>query len=383
MWLGVAFGATILLVLLLVPSGTWVASDLRRSALRTTPDGVAAWSRSLERLGLRVGERFRSFTAEPLRGNALALLEPIQTPSAAEVGLALTWARQGGVIVYSPGYDGLLLDSLHLRLVRRSSAPSSDVPALPSRFLPHRWTEGVAPDTSLAAWTLELDSVSPPSWTPLAVVGESEDATLAWLPRGSGGVLVVAEAAALSNARLPSSSTATVMTRALLDLLQPGDTLAFSEYHQGVEGRGGIFREVYALAAGTPVGRLLLEGSAVAILLLLLSGRSFGAPEPEPETDRRSPLEHVEALGRIYEGSHSDRAVAKRLVHGAIRRSGQRPAGAETELDVLEAWGGRPELASPARLAIAAFRREPPDLVRLSSALDTIVDEYAPKHQGP
>lgn len=383
MWLGVAFGTTIVLLLLLVPSGTWVASDLRRSVLRTTPDGVAAWSRSLDRLGLHVDERFRSFTAQPLRGKALVLLEPVQTPSAAEVGLALEWVRRGGVIVYSPGYDGLLLDSLRLSLVRRSGALSSDAPPHPSRFLPHRWTAGVASDTALATWTLEPDSVAPPTWTPLAVVEGSRDATLAWLPRGSGGVLIVAEAEALSNRRLASSSTATVMTRALLDLLQPGDTVAFSEYHQGVEGRGGIFRQVYALAASTPFGRVLLEGTAVAILLLLLSGRSFGAPEPEPETDRRSPLEHVEALGRIYERSESDRTVARRLVHGAIRRSGQRPSGAETELDVLEAWGGRPELTRLTRLATAAFRREPPDLVGLSSALDAIVDRYAPKHQGP
>jgi hypothetical protein len=370
-------------VLLLVPSGTWVASDLRRSALRTTPDGVAAWSRSLERLGLEVSERFRSFTAEPLHGDALVLLEPIQPPSAAEVGLALTWARQGGIIVYSPGYDGLLLDSLHLSLARRSSGLNSDAPPRPSRFRPHPWTAGVPSDTALASWTLEPDSVSPPTWTPLAVAGGTQDATLAWLPQGSGGVLVVAEAEALSNARLASASMATVTTRALVDLLQPGDSVAFSEYHQGLEGRGGIFREVYALAASTPIGRVLLEGSAVAILLLLLSGRSFGAPEPEPETDRRSPLEHVEALGRIYEGSDSDRAVARRLVHGAVRRSGRRPVGSESEIDVLEAWRGRPELASPARLAIAAFRREPPDLARLSAALDAIVDEYAPKHQGP
>jgi len=379
-WLGVAVVATVLLVVLLVPSGSWVASDVRRSSLRTTPDGVAAWSRSLDRLGLHVQERFRSFTAAPLSGDGLVLLEPIQPPSAAEVGRALTWAREGGVIVYSPSSGGLLLDSLGLSVERRSLAPGADAAPGPSRLRAHRWTSGIEPDSVIFTWSLEPDSVSPPAWTPLAVIAGSEDVTLAWLPEGEGGVLVTSEAAPLSNVSLQSSAFAAVITRALLDLLPAGDTIVFSEYHQGIEGRG-LFREAFRMARSTPVGRVLLEATTVALLLLLLSGRSFGAPEPEPETDRRSPLEHVEALGRIYERSHSDRAVARRLVHGAVRRSGQRPAGAETELEILEAWSGRPELASPTRLAMAALRREPPDLVRLSSALDAIVDHYAPEHR--
>jgi hypothetical protein len=370
-------------VLLVVPSGTWVATDLRRSVLRTSPDGVAGWERSLQRLGLEVDESYRSFTAAPVHGDALVILEPIHPPSAAEAAAALAWVREGGILVYSPGFDGLLLDSLRLTLRRRSGAINSDEPPAPPRFRPHRWTEDVEPDTALATWSLEPDSVIRLDWTPLAVVQGTQDPTLAWVREGSGGVLVVAEAEPLSNARLATSSTATVMTRALLDLLTPGDTVVFSEYHQGVQGGRGIFREVYALAAGTPVGRVLMQGSVVAVLLLLLSGRSFGAPEPEREGDRRSPLEHVEALGRIYQGSASDRAVARRLVLGAVRRSGQRPSGADDELGILRAWSGRPEVASPSRLAIAALRRDPPDLAGLTSALDAIVDEYAPHHQAP
>jgi hypothetical protein len=381
-WLGIAVAATVVLIVLLVPSGSWVATDVRRSSLRTTPDGVAAWSRSLDRLGLHIQERFRSFTAAPISGSALVLLEPIQPPSAAEVGRALTWAREGGVIVYSPSYASLLLDSLGLSIERRSLAPGADAAPGPSRLRPHRWTSGIESDSLIFTWSLEPDSVSPPPWTPLAVVAGSEDVTLAWVPEGEGGVLVTSEAAPLSNGSLQSSAFAAVVTRALLDLLPAGDTVVFAEYHQGIEGRG-LFSETFRMARSTPVGRVLLDLAAVAVVLLLLSGRSFGAPGPEPETDRRSPLEHVEALGHIYENAHADRAVARRLVLGAVRRSGQRPGGAETELEILEAWSGRPELASHTRLAMAALRREPPDLVRLSSALDAIVDEYAPENRTP
>jgi hypothetical protein len=292
----------------------------------------------------------------------------------------MDWVRRGGLLVYSPAFGDPILDSLHLELSRRFIGPIADGLPGRSRFLEHPWTGGVEPDTALALWALERDDDDPPAWTPLAVLAtDSAAVSLAWLPFGEGGALVVAQAQAVENGRLADSAMGVVMTRAILDLLAPGDTVVFSEYHQGGAGSRGLFREVYAIVASTAPGRARLLCTVIAVVLLVLSGRAFGTPVPEPERDRRSPLEHVEALGRIYEGATSDRAVARRLVQGAARRSGGRPSGTETDLDVLEAWGDRPDLAPAARLAIAALRRDPPDLVRLSSALDMIVDHHAPK----
>lgn len=375
----VVVGGT-LLTLLLVPSGTWVALDVRRSSLRTTPDGVAAWSRSLERLGAPVRSRFTSFTAGPLNPGALVLLEPVQPPSAAEVHEVLEWVRAGGVLVYSPRFESLVMDSLGLDVSLRSLGPGGDGPPGIAHLLPHRWTEGVEEDTLVATWALHAaDAKRSKSWVPLADL-DSLSATLAWLPEGSGGALVLAQAGTLANDDLGVSAIAEVVTRALLDLVPAGDTVWFAEYHQAQDGRRGLFRESYALAAASPVGRVLLLVAVVSVLLLLLSGRPFGAPIPEPEPDRRSPLEHVDALGHIYETSSSDRAVARRLVLGAVRRLGRRPAGAEDEMEILEAWSRTTDIESPARSAIAALRSDPPDLAGLSTALDTIVDEYAPRH---
>ena len=342
--------------LLLVPSGSWVALDVRRSAERTTPDGLAAWSRSLQQLGIRTGVRYTSFTADPPAGRGLVLLEPVQAPSAAEVAEVMAWVRGGGVLVYSPQFGGLVMDSLGLGVTLRRVGPGGGGPPGRSRLLRHRWTDGVEEDTLVATWTLGADSTRADTWTPLAVL-DSTSATLAWVPEGAGGALIVAEARTLANADLGEAALAVVMTRALADLLDAGDTLIFSEYHQALDGRRGIFRESFALAAASPTGRALLHAAVAAIVLVLLLGRPLGAPIPDPEPDRRSPLEHVEALGRIYEGSSSDQAVARRLVRGAVRRSGQRPTVRDGEREILEAWAGRTELASPARLALAALSR--------------------------
>ena len=77
---------TVAIVLLVTPRSAWVALDVRRSSLRTTPDGVAAWSRALPALGIPTAARFTSFTAEEPRGAAIVLLEPVVAPTAAEIG---------------------------------------------------------------------------------------------------------------------------------------------------------------------------------------------------------------------------------------------------------------------------------------------------------
>jgi len=382
-WLGAVLGATLAFALLLTPSGTWVALDQRRSSLRTTADGVAAWSRSLDQLGVRVAPRYRSLTDEPPRGAGLVILGPVLPPTAAEVREVLSWVRQGGLLVYSPGPGGLVMDSLGLSLTKRVAQPGFARPRDGDSLLPHRWTDGVNEGSAASGRNIEADFVRARTWVPLSVSNDSLGATLAWVPEGIGGVLVVADGEGLANRTIGSSSVAIVVTRALVDLLPPGDTLFFSEYHQGLDGRRGIFREAYRLAAGSPLGRGVLYVALVGVFLFLLSGRRFGSPLPEGEGDRRSPLEHVEALGRIYRTSGSLGPVARRLVRGAVRRMGFRPYGEEPETEVLRAWVSRPRLAAHARTALAALEADPPDLVVLSSALDEIVSEHTFRLPGP
>jgi len=377
--LGVAIAATAAVVLLLTPRGTWVALDQRRSSLRTTRDGVAAWYRSLDRLDVPVAQRFTSFTEEEPRGTAIVLLEPVVSPTAAEIGSVLRWIREGGMLVYSPSFESILSDSLGLR----ASLVDDLEPTIESdgRVLPHRWTTGVEGGADVSTWVLEADSLRTVGWVPLAVAEAGSAATLAWIPIGAGGVLALAEAEVVSNRSLDSTNLSVIVTRALADVAAEGDTVFFAEYHQGLDGRRGLVGESFAMASGSPVGRAAMSLALVGFLLLLATGRSFGAPAALPEGKRRSPLEHVEALGRIYEISGAERSVARRLVHGAARRMGMR---ARTDLDeeqIIGIWRAHSHLSDPSHLALAAWRRDPLDLSALATALDGVVEAHAARNR--
>src|SRR6056297_2417659 len=81
--------ATVAGMLLLLPSGASVALDVRRSALRTSPDGVAGWARSLEELQRPAVMRFDSYARTTPTGEAQVLLEPLVEPTDAEISSLL------------------------------------------------------------------------------------------------------------------------------------------------------------------------------------------------------------------------------------------------------------------------------------------------------
>jgi hypothetical protein len=377
--LAVAIAATAAVVLLLTPRGTWVALDQRRSSLRTTRDGVAAWYRSLDRLDVPVAQRFTSFTEEEPRGAAIVLLEPLVSPTAAEVGAVLRWIREGGMLVYSPSFESILSDSLGLRA---SLAVDLD-PIIENdgRVVPHRWTTGVEGDADLGSWVLEADPLRTTGWVPLAVAVTPSAATLAWVPLGAGGVLALAEAEVVTNRSLDSTNLSVIVTRALADVAEEGDTVFFSEFHQGLDDRRGFVGQALAMASDSPVGRAAMSLAAVGFLLLLATGRPFGAPVPLPEAKRRSPLEHVDALGRIYETSGAERSAGRRLVHGAARRMGLRTRSDLGEEEIIGMWHAHPYLAEPAHLALDAWRRDPLDLSALARALDGVVEAHAARNR--
>lgn len=376
--LAVAVAVTAAIVALLTPRSAWVALDVRRSSLRTTPDGVAAWARALPALGIPTAARFTSFAAEEPRGAAIVLLEPVVAPTTVEVGSLLAWIRDGGTLVYSPSFGSVLSDSLGLvaTLVEDLEASIESE----GRLLPHRWTNGVVGDADVGTWALRADSLRTTGWVPLAVAADPSAATLAWVPVGAGGVLALAEAEVLTNGRLDSTTLSLVVTRALSDLVSRGDTVFFSEYHQGMDGSRGLVREMVDLATDSPVGRVAIDLAAVGFLLLLAAGRPFGAPLPLPEAQRRSPLEHVDALGRIYERSGAVRAAARKLVHGASRRMGMRARTDRSGEEIIAEWRSLAHLSGPADLALSAWKRDPLDLSALAAMLDAVVEAHTSRN---
>jgi hypothetical protein len=340
---------------------------------------VAAWYRSLDRLQVPVAQRFTSFTEEEPRGAAIVLLEPIVSPTAAEIGAVLRWIREGGMLIYSPNFESILSDSLGLR----ASLVDDLDPIIENdgRVVPHRWSTGVEGDADVGSWVLEADSLRTTGWVPLAVAVTPSAATLAWVPLGAGGVLALAEAEVVANRSLDSTNLSVIVTRALADVAEDGDTVFFSEFHQGLDDRRGFVGQALGMASDSPVGRAAMSLAVVGFLLLLATGRPFGAPVPQPEAKRRSPLEHVDALGRIYETSGAERSAGRRLVHGAARRMGLRARTDLGEEEVIGSWRAHPHLADPAHLALGAWRRDPLDLSALARALDAVVEAHAARNR--
>jgi hypothetical protein len=67
-------------------------------------------------------------------------------------------------------------------------------------------------------------------------------------------------------------------------------------------------------------GRLLFQMLAAGLVLLLAVAPRLIPPYDPERVERRSPLEHVDALGRAYAQVGATRSAAARLVRGVRRR---------------------------------------------------------------
>ena len=109
LWAGGFLLALATAVYLLMPEGGQIVYDVKRTSYRTSPDGVAALYRGIERMGRPVAPRLTPLVdADPLRGT-LVVLEPADAPSTREVGALLAWVRSGGALVYAPSFAASLL----------------------------------------------------------------------------------------------------------------------------------------------------------------------------------------------------------------------------------------------------------------------------------
>ncbi len=281
-------------MLLMIPSGARMAFDQRRSALRTTPDGVAAFARTLEGQGRSVQYRFDSYEQRAPSGAVEVLLEPLELLSEGEIRELLDWVEGGGTLVYSPEFVSTLADSLRIQTSWFLRSDSS-------RITPHPWTETVAPsptwmEMQVPEWGAEpsesdldplifpdvrfsvslSEEASPDRWTPLvthfaggdslfapdspradSVATPSLHVTLGWLERGEGGVLVLGEGMSLANGALDRSPEGLIAMRAILDRTDPNDRITFSEYHQGILSEGTLAAQYLASLFGTRAGRVL------------------------------------------------------------------------------------------------------------------------------
>jgi hypothetical protein len=352
--------------------------DPRPSTHVTAAGGAAALYWTLQELGLPVARRGIPLVfSEPPR-EGLALLAPTIPLSPAEVSVALGRARAGGLLVLagSPrdGDGGAIHDSLGLVLAGPGGrSPRSAGPATVATR-PDPWTAGL---DSVRGFRALFADTSPALATQGArtLLAGREGVAGVLIPLGAGRVLALSDADPLTNERLRESGAAVLIARAVA---ASGETLWFDEFHHG-------FRDDESAATGTlrRLSRVLptpfwIHLGLLAALALALAGRRFGAPHPPPAAERRSPLEHVEALAGAYRQAGARRTARRLLVAGLARRLGRRiphdDAGAAETLERVAQ--GLPGAAA----AVGAVRSEwrkgsHGDLGALSGGIDRILDE--------
>ena len=377
------------------------ATDVRRSSLRTTPDGVAALARGIDRLGRTVEPRITPLVdADPVRGT-LVLVEPRVFPSPREVKALLDHVDAGGTLLYAPRYmerdeetvETALMDSLgvyfrwrsQLEEVRRDSLQHPE-------WGDHGLTEDLpAPRPLIHVFRVGGDggdSVSTRVRTvrPLMRLQDSDGDEwfgAAELALGEGRIVVLAETVPLSNRRAGNHPFAVLAVRAALSHTSEADTVFFAEYHQGIRGTRTRAEVLTDFFLGSPGGRTLLHLIAVCFLILACLGLRFGAPSPgvaPPDRERRSPLEHVSALGDLYRKAGASNTAALRLLSRLARAARHPPPRSTAEADVLL---GRLATGEGANTPLERVRRglhaNPADLTAIAAG----IDEHLARRSSP
>ena len=377
------------------------ATNVRRSSLRTTPDGVAALARGIDRLGRNAEPRITPLVdADPVRGT-LMLVQPAVFPSPREVKALLDHIDAGGTLLYAPRYlerdeetvETALMDSLGVHFRWRSlQERARDDRLQHPEWGDHRLTEDLpAPRPPTHGFRVggdDSDSVSTRVRTvrPLMRMQDSDEEEwfgAAELVLGEGRIVVFSEAEPLSNERAGDHLLAVLAVRAALAYTSEVDTVFFAEYHQGIRGTRTRAEVLTDFFLGRPGGRTLLHLIAVCFLILACQGLRFGTPTPgvaPPDRERRSPLEHVSALGDLYRKAGASNTAALRLLSRLARAARHPPPRTRAEADALLRRLDTGEGANtPLERARRGLLADPADLAVIAAG----IDEYLARRSSP
>jgi hypothetical protein len=154
--------------------------------------------------------------------------------------------------------------------------------------------------------------------------------TVIGFPLGRGRVIVAGDVDLFRNANVRICAfDAAVQVVRMYEYLRDGPNgararLIFDEYHQGHGARPGTTRVIVRYLRGTSSGKALAHLGVAGIILLLALGPRTLIPRDSERVERRSPLEHVDALARAYWHVHATRTATRRLVRGLRRRTEHR-----------------------------------------------------------
>jgi hypothetical protein len=174
--------------------------------------------------------------------------------------------------------------------------------------------------------------------------------------RGGGTLTLVGDRRWLTNRMWRDTDVPVVALPLLTPRRERPGRVVWDEYHQGFSDTKGptLIGSTWKWMRGSPAGWAMLQLCAVALLWLAMTAVRFGPARAVIERRRRSPLEHLEALGAGLESADDGDTAVRRLALGLRRRLSQaHPTRDENVLPWLEGL----ELATRGTKGRAAVRR--------------------------
>ena len=339
-----------------------MVTDPRRSSHLTGPNGASGFAEVLERLGTPVDRfeqpLFRLDTAGLAGADRwLALLEPSYSLGESELRSVGDWLSAGGN-VFAAGDTGIeecfgmrilaLLATGTPRSSRTIRRPDSLwVRATRAQFRPLRNTQLVP---------RECASVPPASRREvvLSTMGDDTVAMAITLATGSQ-LLLLADSRYVANGDLRETDVGRVLLPLLLR--HEPSRVTFDEFHHDFGPSGSLYGAAMSWMSRTPLGWAMIQ--LVFVSLLVIGGRAvrFGPALEVVHRERRSPLDHVDALATGLARARGDSAAVTLLVDGLRRRLG-RPASADhASAERLSAWLDTLKLATQTDAARSAVDR--------------------------
>jgi hypothetical protein len=316
--------------------------DLRTSTFLSGPNGSKGLHDVLTQLG-RLSERRRTSlsnlaTERAHRPAILVLLDPIYPLQDDEMEQVVRYVRGGGGAVVASGSGAGLTQCAGWRIqpeemrgdsvAVRSPDAVVHLPRTGHVLTPYKidslerggleeLVKGAAEERLGICGTLapfETDTV-------VAAVN-NRPAILRLRYRGGGTITLVADRGWFTNRVWRYTDVPIVVLPLLTPRPERPGRVAWDEYHQGFGAAEGSTLPVrtWAWLRSSPAGWAILQLIAIALVWLAMNAVRFGPARSVIERRRRSPLEHLEALGAGLESAADADTAVQRLALGLRRR---------------------------------------------------------------
>ncbi len=375
------------------------AEDYRASTFLTGPSGSRAVYEVLVKLGRPVQRRrapLSTFSADTSRRPALlVVLNPWIPMQSTELEQIVRYVKAGGAVL-SAGNGGGVLHCAGWRLKPDrwtddsvNVSTSSDLRPLPpvARVLEPRPTDSTKTERRGLEGLVkhQPDSANscaqlvPERREPLLYAANGLPVLLRlWYP-GGGSVTLASDAGWFTNRVWRDSDVPLVLLPLLTSPRGERGRIVFDEYHQGFRrDEQSVTSLTWDWLRHSPVGWAVLQILAIALVWLAVMAVRFGPARDVVERRRRSPLEHLDALGAGLESAQDDETAVQRLIAGLQRRlSVSRAERPDAWLEALElAMRGPEGRAAVRRLRHLVKERNGNDGARVLAVAQAVEDVW-------